>query len=674
MPAWRLLLISWLVVDLEAGAAIAQSPPAEPHAPPLQAESRAVFETHVAAEAHAPGPHISVSGEALRTTPGTLGDPFRVIGLMPGVATPVPVLPLYVVRGASPGMSGFFLDGMRLPQLFHMFVGGGVIHAGLVERIDFLPGAYDVTLGRFAGGVIRAETRPARGDGQHLEAELRLYDVSTLIELKLPQDVRISLSGHYGYPSLLLRAIRPGVMVDYWDYQFRLDWRGLTVQALGSYDSLGITDSGISSSSVMSFHRVQVRLQRRDGPLYTEAALIGGLDRMQDFFQHRLEKLFLGYRLNVRLDWSRLHLYLGLDGELSRFRPQSGGASIGMGGAGALGAIPGASDGGSGSMAVDYGELTAQRNGRTTGVAVQAVGLLWPRRATLTAGTRVDIYEADGRALIGIDPRARLELHILPWLDLHLGGGLYQQPPSFPVQMPGIDTFALQLGLQRAAQLAIGQQVRLPARVTVQATGFLNRYYNASDFPPILAQQCAAPKPPMLSGVAADVMRVSDGQALGMELMVRKQEGRFSGWIAYTLSRSERFYPCGIRPADYDQTHILNIVAQVHLPRRVMASARLYVASGRPDTVPDVTKPGWEQNTLRNNYRLPSYVQLDLRVDREWLFRRWALSLFVELLNVTYSQTVLAVTQPPSETTTAWQPQLIGFNWILPSIGVRGRF
>lgn len=653
MPSWRLLLIFWLSID--AGASRAS----------------AVFETHVAAEPHEPGPHIAVSGEALRTTPGTLGDPFRVIGLMPGVATPVPVLPIYVVRGASPGMSGFFLDGMRLPQLFHMFVGGGVVHAGLVERIDFLPGAYDVTLGRFAGGVIQAETRPARGNGQHLEAELRLYDVSALLELKLPHDVRISLSGHYGYPSLLLRAIRPGVLVDYWDYQVRLDWRWLTVQALGSYDSLDISGGSLSSTSVMSFHRVQVRMQRHDGPLHTEAALIGGLDRMQDFFRNRLEKIFVGYRLNLRLDWTRLQLYLGLDGELSRFRPQSVGSPAAAGG---LGALASASDGETGSTAVDYGELTAQRNGRTTGVAVQAVALLWPQRVTLTAGTRLDIYDADGRVLIGIDPRARLELHLLPWLDVHIGGGLYQQPPSFPVQMPGIDTFALQLGLQRSAQLAIGQELRLPARVSIQATGFLNRYYNASDFPPILAQQCAAPKSPVLSGVAADVMRVSDGQALGMELMVRKQEGRFSGWIAYTLSRSERFYPCGIRPADYDQTHILNVVAQVHLPRRVMVSARLYVATGRPDTVPDVTKPGWEHYTLRNNYRLPDYVQLDLRVDREWLFRRWAMSLFVELLNVTYSQTVLAVTQPPSETIAAWQPQLVGFNWILPSIGVRGRF
>ncbi len=191
------------------------------------------FETRVLADQAPPGQHVTVTGETLRTAPGTLGDPFRVVGLLPGVATPVPVLPLYAIRGASPGMTGFFLDGMRLPQLFHMFVGGGVVHAGLVDRLDFYPGAYDVTLGRYAGGVISAETRAARRDRQQVEAELRLYDLSTLIELKLPRDVSISLSGHYGYPSLLLKLIRPGLDINYWDYQFRLDYHGLTIQALG---------------------------------------------------------------------------------------------------------------------------------------------------------------------------------------------------------------------------------------------------------------------------------------------------------------------------------------------------------------------------------------------------------------------------------------------------------
>lgn len=123
----------------------------------------------------AEGQHVSLRGEELRTLPGSLGDPFRAIGLLPGVATPVPLLPIYVVRGASPGMNGFYLDGMRVPQLFHLLVGGGVVHARLVEQMDFYPGAYDASFGRYAGGIIDAKTRPARSDGYHAELELRLF-------------------------------------------------------------------------------------------------------------------------------------------------------------------------------------------------------------------------------------------------------------------------------------------------------------------------------------------------------------------------------------------------------------------------------------------------------------------------------------------------------------------
>ena len=188
------------------------------------------------------GQHISLRGEELRTLPGALGDPFRAVGLLPGVATPIPLLPLYVVRGASPGMNGFYLDGMRVPQLFHLLVGGGVVHARLVEQMDFYPGAYDASFGRYAGGIIDAKTRAARSDGYHGELELRLFDLSALVELALPKDVRITVSGHYGYPGPIIHAIDNRVDVGYWDYQLRLDWKGLTVQALGSYDSVSISN------------------------------------------------------------------------------------------------------------------------------------------------------------------------------------------------------------------------------------------------------------------------------------------------------------------------------------------------------------------------------------------------------------------------------------------------
>ena len=106
-----------------------------------------------------------------------------MVGFLPGVAQPITLLPVYVIRGSSPGTNGFFLDGMRVPQLFHWVVGGGVVHPRLIDRLDFYPGVYDVSFGHYAGGVIDSETRPARGDGRaHGEVELRIYDVSTLGE------------------------------------------------------------------------------------------------------------------------------------------------------------------------------------------------------------------------------------------------------------------------------------------------------------------------------------------------------------------------------------------------------------------------------------------------------------------------------------------------------------
>ena len=75
-------------------------------------------------------------------------------------------------------------------------------------------------------------------------------------------------------------------------------------------------------------------------------------------------------------------------------------------------------------------------------------------------------------------------------------------------------------------------------------------------------------------------------------MWLRRNVGFISGWIAYTLSRSERSYPCGVRPADYDQTHVLQVVAQARLPRGFVAGVRLQFTTGRPETlVPMDTDP-----------------------------------------------------------------------------------
>ena len=615
------------------------------------------YQSTVRGEARHEGERFALRGEELRTLPGALGDPFRAVGLLPGVATPITLLPLYVIRGASPGMNGFFLDGMRVPQLFHLLVGGGVVHGRLVDRIDFYPGSYDATFGHFAGGIIDAATRGARRDGQHGEAQLRVFDVSTAVELTLPHQLGITMSGSYGWPGLLVQLFAPGTDVQFGDYQLRADWKGLTLQLLGSYDSIKRREGQRYDEFRLTFHRLQLRYQGRRGRVAYEAALVGGYDQMINFGGNGVDKTALGWRGNLQARWRRVSLQVGIDGELSRFAGSN------------FDKTPGASPN-------SLGELAGNRSGVVAGAFAALSVDLVPGRVNATLSGRVDEYHAERVTLVGIDPRLNLRAQLWPRLLLKAGGGVYHQPPTFPVALPGVDTFALSLGLQRAYHSSLGLEATLPLDFTLSLTGYYQRFANISDstldFHNVTS--CSADPPESLRGTAAQIMRQVDGQAYGGELLLRRHKGTVTGWIAYTVGRSERFLPCGARPSDFDQTHTLNAVMQVRLPRAFSAGVRFYVATGRPGTRVDLAL-GYD--TPRNNWRMPTYVQLDARVDREWIFKKWALSAFVEVVNMTYSESALAVEYPYDEmlgVTRLDQPRVSGFRWVLPSLGARGRF
>src|SRR5262249_48127944 len=152
-------------------------------------------------------------------------------------------------------------------------------------------------------------------------------------------------------------------------------------------------------------------------------------------------------------------------------------------------------------------------------------------------------YHAGPVTLLGIDPRLQLHATLLPWLRVNAGIGLYQQPPAFPIPLPGIDTFSLQLGLQKAIQGSAGIAAEMPQSFTFHLTGYYPQFYNINDasvdFGPAV---CTSPPPESLTGLPAQLLRQVNGQAYGMELLLRRSAGRVTGWISYTLSRSERIY------------------------------------------------------------------------------------------------------------------------------------
>ena len=113
-----------------------------------------------------------------------------------------------------------------------------------------------------------------------------------------------------------------------------------------------------------------------------------------------------------------------------------------------------------------------------------------------------------------------------------------------------------------------------------------------------------------------------DGRAYGLELYVKKNQGKLTGWISYTIARTERQVN-GINrdewyPTRFDRAHNLSVVSSYELTKKWSFSANFVYSSGTPATFPTnryeiqgVVLPHNDKDA-RNNYRIPDYHRLDI--------------------------------------------------------------
>jgi hypothetical protein len=111
-----------------------------------------IYETVVVAPHDEPS--VTLQGPELVTTPGSLGDPLRTIESLPGVASVAWPAPIYAIRGSNPGNTGYFLDDVQVPLLFHLALGPSVIHPDFFDGMSFYPGGYPARYGRYVAGIV----------------------------------------------------------------------------------------------------------------------------------------------------------------------------------------------------------------------------------------------------------------------------------------------------------------------------------------------------------------------------------------------------------------------------------------------------------------------------------------------------------------------------------------
>ena len=607
---------------------------------------------------------ITVGAAEGRAVAGTEGDPVKVVQDLPGVARPSFGTGQLIVWGSAPQDTRTYVDGVEIPVLFHGAALRSTMSADLIRDVTLTPGAYGVDYGRGLGGTVRVETRDLPHAGVHGYVGADVLDGSAMVSAALGDRVRVAAAGRYGWLDGVLRAVdSPKVdtffpVPRYGDYQAKaqVDLRAgerIDVVLLGSADGLTETIPDADPSRLRSettgtaFQRLYLRYRRSldDGSAVevtpwighdqnnlraasgaTPAELDASAWRGGLRATHRSRQAsWLATTLGIEVDDTDARVSRAgsleipaREGDLFVFgRPPGPDVNTDSWSAGVLDVAPYA------GLDFDAGPLLLSPGLRVDGF------LMTTSRQTPRVGSTPPVGLAHLEA--AVEPRISARLRLGERLSMLAAAGLYNQPPE-PTDLSAVFGNPT-LGPASAEHATLGESLRLTETVSAEVVGFAKWMADLA-----VRNPAATPK------LAQALLQNGVGRSYGIQFLVRQRPWRgLSGWLAYTISRSERRdVPGGSwRLFDYDQAHVFILVANQALGPWTFGT-RLRVATGLPrtpvlgalyDAKDDQYDPLFG---AQNSLRLPTFWQLDVRVDRTIPVGSQAtLRLYLEGLNVT---------------------------------------
>ena len=598
-----------------------------------------------------------------RQLPGTQGDAVRVVESLPGIGRAAFGSGELVVWGAAPDQSRIYVDGVPIPLLFHGSGLRSTLNGFFVGNIELSPGSYGAEYGRALAGMVQIDTAPMR-EGLHGYASADLLDASAAASLQLSDRVTVGAGFRYGIIDRVASlaasadALQYLSIPQYSDYQARVEVRPseysrLTVFAFGSRDQsvnrFGNDDPARvrSLSRSSEFHRVSVRYTRQlDGGARLAAGAWFGSDdlaRSEQVGQYPSEGENSSLRGGLRLSWQRqlapwARLTVGIDAEAlsaqltrrgSLLRPSREGDVFVFGQAPA------------GDLQSDAWSVRQVQMAPYVELPMSFFG----ERLAIVPGLRLETDLVDvsrrypavgdsptyGVASLRSSPEPRLLVlgRVTPWLQLKAAGGLYHSVAR-PEDLSSVFG-APALPGARSMQGLAGATVSLGRYVTFEAVGFARRALD------LAARVGGSP------AVGAALAPTAEALAYGGQFTLRCAPTHgFTGWVSYTIQRSEVIDRDGApaRLSDYDQTHLLTAVGSLQLPLGFSVGARFRLLTGLPRT--PVTGRFYDALSgdyqplfgATNSSRLPVITSADVRVDKRFRVGRAELVVFLDVLNV----------------------------------------
>jgi hypothetical protein len=611
----------------------------------------------------------------IEKSPGSNRDISKVIQSLPGVASSVSFRNDIIVRGGGPSENRFLLEGIEIPNLNHFATQGasggpaGIINTDFLRDVDFYSGSFPASRGNTLSSVIDMKLIDGNPDRMVYRASLGASETAFSLNGPISDKTNVLFSVRRSYLQFLFSAIGLPFLPTFTDYTLKVKTKfnvhnELSIISIGALDKF-VLNTGLENPTeeqqyILDYLPVNNQWNYAIGAnyrhyrdnsystlvvsrnmLYNEAYKYKNNDeskpenKIVDYSSFEIENKI---RYEEVLRTKGYKISYGAGAEYAKYKNET-----------------------SQQVFIPIGEDTITQIDYTSDLDLikwnffgQVSKGLFAEKLMLSFGIRSDAnnYSSDMSNLIKqLSPRVSASYSLTQKLTLNFNTGRYYQLPAYTTMGYRLSSGELinkSNGLRyiQADHLVAGIDFRRNEKSKFTIEGFY-KFYNY--YPFSLTDSVSLASKGASFGVAGDeaVIPTSKGRAWGAEVYFREKLTKIiEATLSYTWVRSSFIDKKGeYIPSAWDNRHILNLTGLVSLKRNWEIGMKWRFVGGAPYTPYDFDRSslveawdakgqGYLNYDLYNTERLSVFHQLDLRVDKEYYFKRWSLNVYLDIQNL----------------------------------------
>lgn len=612
----------------------------------------------------------NITSEEVQKNAGSNRDVSKAILSLPGVGSTATFRNDLFIRGGSSGENKFFVDGIEIPVINHFQTQGasggprGILTVDFIKDVDFYSGAFPANRNGALSSLFEFNLKQARKDKMGYKAILGLDDIQLMADGPLSKDQ--SWTGLFSVRKsnlqLLFNAIGLPFLPSYYDATFKISKKfnsgdEFYVLGIGAIDRFKFNeDAEKTLNNLTLIERLPNSPQWNYtiGAGYRKLANNGNwlftisrnmLDNQSVKYLRNIEKpenLLFDYhsqeienklRVDRNLTFGTFQLSFGANLNFAKYKNNSTIKSVSQ-------------------NEINFDQLASNLDLMQYGLYVQTSKRLLEDKLRLSLGLRIDASDYSDNVhnpFEQFSPRFALSYRFAPKFSFNFSTGVYHQLPAYTaLGFKEDDVFVNRHSLKyfRNTHLIGGFEFNGKNNLRITLEGYYKKYNN---YPFSLRNQIS------LANVGGDFGVVGnepldsrgEGETYGFEVLAQKRAfNNLYGILAYTYGYSNFSDINGdLFSSAWDSRHILSMTVGKYFSKNWNLGARFRLQSGLPETpynlersalveIWDVSNGPVQDYTKLNQLRGNVAHQLDVRAEKKWVFSKWQLTAYIDIVNV----------------------------------------